>query len=61
MNDNASIMAALFAGIVIGFIVGLLVFPPLVNNTWEAAVIKHDAAHYDPKTGAFTWNAEAKP
>jgi hypothetical protein len=28
--------------------------------SWESAAIQHNAAHYDAKTGAFTWNDEKK-
>lgn len=33
------------------------------NALWHKEAIENNAAHYDAKTGAFTWNhlAEAKP
>ncbi len=30
-------------------------------DKWQSEAIKHGAAHYDAKTGAFTWNTEVEP
>ncbi len=61
MNDDAPLLALFFVGTVIGFGLGMFVWTATANNSWEAAAIKHGAAHYHPTTGKFTWNAEVKP
>ena len=48
-----------FIGLLCGFVlVVLAVMMPFMEFTadWHLQAIKHNAAHYDSKTGAFTWN-----
>ena len=50
------------AGFGIGVLVGMVVFLPvggcIQSGGWQRSAIEHNAAHYDSKTGEFTWNQE---
>ena len=45
-------------GLVIGAIVGVIVFALVMGNSWKRAAVDHNCAHYDAKTSEFTWNEE---
>ena len=42
----------------VALLFSLAIYKIAVMPMWEAACIKHGAAHYDPKTSRFTWNDE---
>jgi len=42
-----------------GIMVGMLMIIPFSKPHWK--IIEHGAAHYDGKTGQFTWHDEVKP
>jgi len=52
---------AYLLGMFIGAGIALTVCTFTFNSAYEREAIKHNAAHYDAKTGAFTWNDEVKP
>ena len=49
-------------GLIIGAIIGFTLFIIIAVTTcntprqWRAEAIEHNAAHYHPQTGEFTWN-----
>lgn len=50
-------LAIIFGASAFVFFVGLLAANRDISNFRHTA-IQHNAAHYDPKTGDFTWNDE---
>lgn len=53
---SKDVVLAMCSGVSLGFAAGLVVLSQIADSYWEAQAIEHNAAHYDPKTGAFTWN-----
>lgn len=49
-------------GAALGFCLGCLVCGLAVLTNFERhyEIVAHQAAHYDPQTGAFTWNMPEK-
>lgn len=46
----------------LGLVIGGFIAGNLAREGLQRAAINHNAAHYDPRTGAFTWNEpESKP
>lgn len=52
----------IFMGCLIGstilFFIGMVVGNNAAHDVDKISAIQHQAAHYDLKTGAFTWNQE---
>jgi hypothetical protein len=46
------------AYLLIGFIIGLAAAGLISASINNHVAVEHNAAHYDNKTGAFTWNDE---
>ena len=61
MKDEMPLWIILFIGLVMGFLVGHWVGVVTEGNKRKAQAIDHGAAHFDTKTGNFTWNNEVKP
>lgn len=54
-NEHAGIMIIIFfVGALFGFGIGSL----NTETNMKQEAIQHQAAHYDTRTGAFTWNNE---
>jgi Na+/glutamate symporter len=53
-TDAGAAVACVVFGLGVGLLIGILVGERGVEST----AIKHNAAHYDAKTGDFTWNDE---
>lgn len=51
----------LLIGATIGFMIGAFGMGTACDYDSNKDAITHHAAHYDPQTGAFTWNDEVKP
>lgn len=40
----------------IGVVAGMLLLACVADHQWRMNAIKHEAAHFNAKTGAFEWN-----
>ncbi len=56
MSDEDASYSIIFG---IGLIIGICSGAFFVDSIASRAEIAHGAAHYDAKTGKFTWNSEA--
>lgn len=60
MNDDTKITIGLSAVAVLSFIMGVFLTYTSMKACWEKKAVRYGAAHYDVKTGEFTWNSERK-
>jgi hypothetical protein len=60
MSEYAIVIAISAISTIVGVTIGLFIGSSGVAKDGEKAAIQHGAAHYDPKSGEFTWNDEGK-
>jgi hypothetical protein len=60
MSDDLKILVGFALAGVICTLLGVLCATSKVENEWKKKAIQHGAAHYDSKSGEFTWNDERK-
>lgn len=53
---SEDIKIAFLAVVIVAFILGMVVGGNLASKAYTTEAIEHNAAHYDSKTGVFTWN-----
>ena len=63
MNDSELVgnIVAMLLGAFLGFILGAIILGNSCAKQYRDKAIENNAAHYDLKTGDFTWNNEVKP
>ena len=66
MNSEAEFVGGFFVGSAITFLIvvfGIAIPFATFDSIWHKEAIQHQAAHYDPVSGRFTWNdnQKAKP
>ena len=57
-DETTCILGGCVLGVIIGCVLGIAIGLALNNGDWRQSAIEHNAAHYDAKTGEFTWNQE---
>lgn len=60
MNNDTKLTAGLAILATVSTVTGIFLGFAIANADWKREAVQRGAAHYDVKTGEFTWSYERK-